>query len=103
MILDSHILAFDEAVFVEAFAERSHITLGAIGRPVSNKRYHRQRRFLRVSSERPRRHRAAEKRDELAPPHSAPPRLRKEHRSEPHQRHRIKLPLSDQHMSALGH
>ena len=74
MILDSHILAFDIAAFVEAFAKRGHITLGAIGRPVSNKRYHRQRRLLGVSSERPPRHRAAEKRDELAPSHCLPPR-----------------------------
>jgi hypothetical protein len=57
--------------------------------------------WRRNSQNRPR-NRAAEKCDELASPHCAPPSLRTEHRGESHQRHCIKLLLSDQYMSALG-
>ena len=33
VVLDRHVLAFDVAGFVEAFAERGHIARGGIGRP----------------------------------------------------------------------
>jgi hypothetical protein len=36
VVLDRQVLPFDVAGFVEAFAERGHITRGGIGRPVSN-------------------------------------------------------------------
>ena len=66
MVLDRHVLALDVAGFVEAFAERGHITRGGIGRPVSDKPDHRHRRLLRTRRKRPRR-RTAYERDELAP------------------------------------
>ncbi len=73
VVLDRHVLAFDVAALVEAFAERGHITRGGIGRPVSDKPDHRQRRLLRVCGERPRRRRAAEKGDELPSSHGINP------------------------------
>ena len=72
VVLDRHVLAFDVAGFVEAFAERGHKARGGIGRPASDKPDHRQRRLLRARRERPSRRRAAEKRDELASPHVRP-------------------------------
>ena len=67
VVLDRHVLAFDVAGFVEAFAERGRKARGDIGRPAVDKPDHRQRRLLRACGERPSRRRAAEKRDELAP------------------------------------
>src|ERR1700730_14605294 len=70
VVLDRHVLAFDGAGSVEAFAERRHVACGAIGRPAVDKRDYRQRRLLRARGERPCEGGAAEKRDEFAPPHS---------------------------------
>ena len=53
VVLDRHVLAFNVAGFVEAFAERGCIARIAIGRPGREKRDHRQRRLLRASGERP--------------------------------------------------
>ena len=53
VVLDRHVLAFDVAGFVEAFAERGHIARGGIGRPAVDKPDHRQRRLLRARRERP--------------------------------------------------
>jgi hypothetical protein len=53
--LDLHVLAFDVASFVEAFAKRGHIARVGLGRPVSDKPNHRHRRLLRARRERPRR------------------------------------------------
>jgi len=36
MVLDRHVLALDVARFIEAFAERGHITHYAIGRPAAD-------------------------------------------------------------------
>ena len=72
MVLDRHVLAFDVAGFVEAFAERGRKARGGIGRPVSDKPDHRHRRLLRARSERPRYRHTAEKRDELASLHVSP-------------------------------
>ena len=69
VVLDRHVLAVDVAGFVEAFAERGHKARVGIGRPVSDKPDHRQRRLLRARRERPRSRRAAKKRDEIAPLH----------------------------------
>src|SRR5262245_29141354 len=71
MVLDSHVLAFHDADFAEAFAERGYIvrTLG-IGGPVSDKPNHRHRRLLCPRRERPC-CRASEQRDELAPHHAS--------------------------------
>ena len=41
MVLDRHVLAFDVAGFVEAFAERGRKARRGIGRPVSDKPDHR--------------------------------------------------------------
>src|SRR5690348_11334847 len=67
MIFDRYVLALDETRFVEPFAETCRIARVALGRTVANKRDHRQ--WLRACRERPARS-AADKRDELAPPHS---------------------------------
>ena len=70
VILDCHVLALDGAGFVEAFTERSGMAHGGLGRPAADKADHRQCRLLRARRERPRRRRATEQRDELAPSHS---------------------------------
>jgi hypothetical protein len=67
VVLDCHVLAFDGAGFVEAFAERGRIARVGIGRSVSDKPDHRHRRLLCARGKRPSRGRAAEQRDELAP------------------------------------
>ena len=76
VVLDRDVLAFDVAGFVEAFAERGHKAGVGIGRPVSDKPDHRQRRLLRPRRKRPRNSRTAEQRDEFASPHI---------RSQPHE------------------
>ena len=68
-VLDRHVLAFDIASVIEAFAERDRKARGGIGRPVSDKRDHRQRRPLPMRSKGPRNCSTAEERDELAPLH----------------------------------
>src|SRR5262249_21344926 len=70
VILDRHVLAFDVAGFVEAFAKRGCIARVGLGRPVSDKPNHRHRPLLRTRRERPRCGRAAEECDELATVHS---------------------------------
>src|SRR5262245_40332082 len=67
MVLDSHVLAFHDADFAEAFAERGYIARTGIGGPVSDKRDHRHCGLLRPRRERPPGRCAAEKRDEVAP------------------------------------
>jgi hypothetical protein len=54
VVLDRHILAFRDADFAEAFAERGYKARTGIGGPVSDKPDHRQRRLLRARRERPR-------------------------------------------------
>ena len=66
-IVDRDILALDVATLFEALAERPQIirvTVSHRGVEISD---HRHRRLLRARRERPRRCRAAEQRDELAP------------------------------------
>jgi hypothetical protein len=65
VVLDCHVLTFDGAGFVEAFAERGHIARVGIDRPVSDKPDH-WHRLLRARRERPRDRRAAQQRDEVA-------------------------------------
>jgi hypothetical protein len=72
VVPDRHVLAFDVAGFIEAFAELGHKARGGIGRSVSDKRDHRQRRLLRARSKGPRDCSTAEKRDELASLHVSP-------------------------------
>jgi hypothetical protein len=69
VVLDRHVLAFDIASVIEAFAERDRKARGGIGRPVSDKRDHRQRQPLPTRSKGPRDCGTAEERDELAPLH----------------------------------
>src|SRR5262249_28753699 len=59
----------DVAGFVEAFAERSDIAYGVLGRPAIDEADYR-RWLLRARRERPCNGRTAEQRDELAPLHS---------------------------------
>src|SRR5262249_28515993 len=56
--------------FAEAFAERSRIARGGIGRPNVDEADDRHRRLLRARRERPGGRRTAEQCDELAPLHS---------------------------------
>src|SRR5580704_3020277 len=65
---DCHVLAVDKAGFLQALAERLGF-LGIWGSTVK-KPDHRQRRLLRACRERPPGGRAADQRNELAPPHS---------------------------------
>ena len=69
VVLDHHVLAFDVAGVVEAFAGRSDIAYGVLGRPAVDEADYR-RRLLRAYRERPCDRRAAEQRDELAARHS---------------------------------
>src|SRR5262245_25462625 len=64
MVLHSYVLALEVAGFVEALTERC--SKGRIGRSGIDKSDHRHGRLLRIRPERPRGHRAAEQRDELA-------------------------------------
>jgi hypothetical protein len=68
-IFDRHVLAFDIVGFVQTLTKRGHVrtqTRQGCGVEVSD---HQHRRLLRMRRKRPRNRRAAEKRDEPAPPH----------------------------------
>src|SRR5215475_464989 len=67
-ILDRHILAFDVPAFANALPECGHKTCSVGGRRAAEEPDYRHRRLLRTRRQRPRYCRAAEKRDELAPP-----------------------------------
>src|SRR5262245_50751331 len=69
-ILNRHILALDVAGFTKALAECGQISCTIDRLRAAEEPNHRHRRLLRPRGERPRGCRAAEKRDELAPPHS---------------------------------
>src|SRR5262249_14355864 len=69
MVFDRNVLAFDVTGFVEAVTECSDIARRGIGRSSTEEADDRCR-LLRTPRERPRSHRAAEQRDELAAPHS---------------------------------
>src|SRR5262245_9755239 len=70
MVFDRDVLAFDVAGIAQTFAERGYITRGeTIALRRTHECHDRHRRLLRPRSERPNR-RAAEQRDERAPPHS---------------------------------
>ena len=64
------ILPFLVTGFRETFAECGYLLRSRSGRAGIEKSDHRHRRLLRARSERPRSHRAAEQRDELAALHS---------------------------------
>src|SRR5262249_45568485 len=68
-VLHGHVLALDVAGFVEAFAKRVGKAHGRLDRPEVDEGDDGQCRLLRAYADRPC-DRAAEKRDELAPPHS---------------------------------
>src|SRR5262249_22812334 len=65
VVLDRHVLAFDVAGFVEAFAERSDIAYGVLGRPAIDEADYR-RWLLRPRRERPRGRHAAERGQEFS-------------------------------------
>src|SRR5262249_28322411 len=67
VVLDHHVLAFHKAGFVEAFAERGHITGGDSGRPGADKPDHRRSRTLGARFDRPASDPAAENDDHFAP------------------------------------
>src|SRR5215813_326186 len=70
-ILDRHILALDVAGFTKALAECGQISCTIDRRRAAEEPDHRHRRLLRARRERPRSRRAAEQRDNLAPPHQS--------------------------------
>src|SRR5262245_56244621 len=70
MVFDRHVLTLDITCFAEGIAERGHVACHCIGRPEVYEPDDGHRRLLRVRRERPSDRRAAEKRDELASPHS---------------------------------
>jgi hypothetical protein len=61
VVLDRHVLALDVAGFVEAFAERSDIAYGVLGRPTIDEADYR-RWLLRARRKGPRHRRAAKRR-----------------------------------------
>jgi hypothetical protein len=67
-VFDRHVLAFDEARFLQALTERSRIGRVPAGRSAVEESDHRQRCLLRPRHYRQRR-RAPEPRDECTPPH----------------------------------
>jgi hypothetical protein len=67
MVLDRHVLTFDVARFVEAFAERGRITRVSIDGTGVDKSDHLHRRRLGMGPKRAR-NRTAEQRDELTSP-----------------------------------
>jgi hypothetical protein len=68
-IFDGHILTVNVSRFFQTLKEGTERGREALGRSTVKKSDHRQRMLLRKRRERPRRC-AAQKRDELAPPHS---------------------------------
>jgi hypothetical protein len=67
-IFDADVAVLDIASFVQSLAERGNLVAQHSRRPAAEKPDHRHRRLLRARRERPRRRRATEQRDELAPP-----------------------------------
>src|SRR5215469_10299390 len=68
--IDFHILPIEIAEFAQPALERTHVSGGIFWRSAAEITDHRHRRLLRARCERPRCRRAAEQRDESAPPHS---------------------------------
>jgi hypothetical protein len=66
-IFDRHVLARDIPSFLQTVAEADHKVRECVGGPSAEIPDHRHRRLLRPRRERPRNHRAAEQRDEIAP------------------------------------
>src|SRR5262249_36296029 len=70
-IFDRDVAALDIARFRQGLAQGGETAAHQIAwRRAAEKSDHRHRRLLRARCERPRRRRAAEQRDEIAPPHS---------------------------------
>jgi hypothetical protein len=53
VVLNHYVLALDVAGFAEAFAERSSLAHGGLGRPAGDEAHDRHRRLLRARRERP--------------------------------------------------
>src|SRR5262249_2031151 len=68
--IDLHILPIEIAEFAQPALERNHVSGGIFWRPAAEKSDHLHRQLLCARRERPRNHRAAEQRDELALVHS---------------------------------
>src|SRR5262245_31657200 len=71
-----HILALDVAGFTKALAECGQISCTIDRRRAAEEPNHRHRRLLRVRRERPSGYTAAEKCDEVPPPHGAYPKAK---------------------------
>src|SRR5712691_7325510 len=69
-IFDPHVPAFDVASLIQAFAERDHHRSPRARRLTVQESDDRHCWLLRARRKRPHSRRAAEQRDELAPPHS---------------------------------
>src|SRR5262245_64674071 len=69
-VYDRYVIALDIAGVLEALAKSAQTVLDSLRRSVIKEADHRHRALLRARRERPRGRRAAEQRDELAPPHS---------------------------------
>src|SRR5262249_44805395 len=67
---DHNILPLDKSNFAQSLLKGSDYASGFAGRAAANKTNHRHRRLLRPCRQRPHYRRAAEKRDEMPPPHS---------------------------------
>src|SRR5262249_16851522 len=65
-VFDQHVLAFDEADFLQPFPKRGDKARRVVRRPATEKPDHRHRRLLPPRRERPRHRRAAEQGDERA-------------------------------------
>ena len=68
-VFDRQVLALEKASFLQAMLEFAHSIAQPFGRRAMEKPDDRHRRLLRACRDRPRGCRAAEQRDELAPPH----------------------------------
>ena len=66
-LLDNDVLAFDKPFLAQAFAKLRYKLRELLSCRAAEKSDHRHRRLLRARRQRPRRRRAAEQRDELAP------------------------------------
>ena len=74
-VFDRDVLAFDVAGFVrDPYGMPARLAAMPVADPAVEKPNHRHRRLLRARGERPRRRRAAESVDELAPLHGPPRR-----------------------------
>src|SRR5215831_16729463 len=71
-IVEDDVLTLDKACFIETLADDRNEKRVDSGRTATEQSDHRNRTLLRTSSQRPRRNRASNHFDEVAPSHAAP-------------------------------